>query len=631
MRRFLIVLIAAFIATSSYSKSYQIGAFQKRNLSELKKIYRSLVEKGFPLKIYEKGDIKKVIVIAKNKGDLVKEHLKPIEVNEENLLKNGFKLVAYMVPQSRKTVFNRLTSIRIKSDGIFIYGMMPWEYVETQKLKEPERVVLRLFNAKNASGITDIMTTPIPCISKVKVLYNPVSKETDVVLYTVGKVEVKILRLGKALKIIPVPIVTTKSGVELSQSKRITLEFKDADIRDVINILSEVSGLNFVVDPEVKGTVTIKLRNVPWKKALDIILKVNGLGMIEEGDNIVRIGPIDKINRELAKRAEMQKVVEEVAPVYTRIFELDYAKASELKPLVEKMLSAGKGLGKVKKGVDVIERLNALLVRGTKEDLERIEKFLKKADTPIPQVQISARIVEVSTTKVKDLGIVWGLSFSQQKTEYSFPYSFNTNANVDLGFNPGTTGATPAVSLAAALLNRSNTFKLNFQLSALEGAGLAKVISNPKVITMDNREAEISQGYEIPYATYSEKGTETEFKEAKLKLKVTPHVTSKGDILLDVEVSKDSPDFTHVTPDGVPIQTRSVKTRVRLQSGETLVVGGIYEMLEQKNKRGVPYLDRVPLIKWLFGKESHNVDKKELLIFITPNIVKYENSVEKTE
>lgn len=564
-------------------------------------------------------------------------------VDTKRLIKDGFQLLTVLksAPKTELTravkkriplskVINSLESIKIKNGAIYLYGKMPWEYVETEKLSNPERIVIHLFNAKNESGIEQMLVTPIPYISKIRVIYDYENKETKVVLYPEGKIETKLVRMGRTIKIEPKLIRTAKTtGIEVGKDQKVTLEFKDADIRDVINILSEVSGVNFVVDPEVKGTVTIKLKDVPWKKALDVILKSNGLGMLDEGYNIIRIGPISKINSELRRRAEMEKVLEEVVPIYTKIFELDYANANELKPLVESMLAKSSGTGKMKKGVEIINRLNALLVRGTEEDLKRVEQFLKKADKPIPQVQISARIVEVSTTALRDLGLQWGFGFSQSETPYNFPYSYNLSGNVDLGFSGSVTSGPPAGTIAATLLNRSQTFTLNVQLSALESSGLVKIVSNPKVITMDNKEAEISQGYEIPYSTYSGNyGTNVEFKDAKLKLTVTPHITSKGDIILDVEVDKDSPDFAHLTPDGLPIQTRSIKTRIRLQNGETLAIGGIYEMTKQNETRGVPGFDRVPLLKWLFGKEFKNTDKRELLIFITPTIVKYKERLE---
>ena len=187
---------------------------------------------------------------------------------------------------------------------------------------------------------------------------------------------------------------------------------------------------------------------------------------------------------------------------------------------------------------------------------------------------------------------------------------------------PAGVGTGSGGAIAATLLNKRQTFGLDIRLSAMENNGFAKIVSNPKLITMDNKEAEISQGYEIPYATVSESGTQTEFKEAKLKLKVKPHITSSGDVILDIEVSKDSPDFTHTTPDGVPIQTRSIKTRVRMRSGDTLVIGGIYELNKYNSKNGVPGLMRVPLLNWLFEHESKSLQRRELLIFITPHVMR---------
>ncbi len=644
MRRVIILCFGVLLLTHlGIAKTLQIGVFKRASLKRLKDAYAQILEAGFELKVYQKGELKKVVVDVPSSQVLAFEQrfgVKAIPVNVRILEDEGFVLKTVLrkgenqqekkrsrVPLSK--VINTLTAIKVRKDAVLLYGRMPWEYVEVEELSDPERIVIHLYNCKNGSGLGEMLVTPIPFISKLRVLYDYTNKETMVVLYPEGKVKVKIVRMGRVVRVEPSLIrVVAPSQVEVGEGQKVSLEFKDADIRDVISILSEVSGVNFVIDPEVKGTVTIKLKNVPWRKALDVILKSNGLGMLEEGPNIIRIGPVDKINRELKRRAEMAKVLEEVVPIHTKIFELDYANANELKSLVESILAKSAGAGKMKKGVEVIGRLNALLVRGTEEDLKRVEEFLKKADKPIPQVQISARIVEVATSRLKDLGINWGISFNQQETPYNFPYNIDTSGSIDLGFSPS---VDPAGMLAATLLNRAQTFRLHVELRALESNGLVKIVSNPKVITMDNKEAEISQGYEIPYSTVSDQGTNVEFKDAKLELKVTPHITSHGDIILDVEVSKDSPDFAHMTPDGLPIQTRSVKTRVRLQDGETLAIGGIYEMTKQNEFRGVPGLDRVPLLKWLFGKEYKNVDKRELLIFITPTIVRYKEKVEATK
>ncbi len=668
----LLIGVILFLSSSSFALTVQIGAFEKTPVDKIEKAFEKLVNAGYLLKIYEKDTLKKVLIDLEDEAQFenIKKEFDLQEafvIDPEVLKEKGFKLVTIVgkVPEQensetkvetnvdKKTkrkkvplskVMNGLEAINIKAGSIYLYGRKPWEYVETEELKEPFRIIVHLFNTKNYSGIDELLF-PLPTINKLRVIYDPENKETKIALYPSGEITVELQRLGRMVKLTPVEIKKEtkeikKGKVEIYKGQKVSLEFKDADIRDVIRILAEVSGLNFVVDPKVKGTVTLRLRNVPWDKALDVILKTNKLGKIEE-DGIIRIGPIEDINRELEARAKTMKALEKAEPLFTEIFPLNYADINEAEKLIKPLLS---DRGKV----DKVMRLNALMVKDTKPRLKRIKAFLKRIDTPIPQVQISARLVEVTTDFTRELGIQWGFLWAQAKTDLSFPYSFGVGGGVSSSpsaskaldtmnaksgwaptdITPGFVVDLPAAvttgsggALAASLLNRAQTFGIDVRLSAMENEGLAKVVSTPKVITMDNQEAEISQGYEIPYATVSESGTETEFKEAKLKLKVRPHITAEGDVILDLEVSKDSPDFTHVTPDGVPIQTREVKTRVRLRNGDTLVIGGIYEMNKYENTNGVPGFKKIPLIKWLFQTERKNIQKRELLIFITPTII----------
>jgi len=676
--RLAVLVLAGCLAVSSaaFGITVQIGAFEKTSVSRIEQYFKKLIDDGYILKVYEKGALKKVLVDLKDKAQFkeIKEKYGLKEafiVDPEALKKEGFKLVTILgkvseakseakeavqeplqkpvqkpkrkrIPLSK--VMNGLESISVKGGSIYLYGRKPWEYVETEELEDPFRIIVHLFNTKNYSGVDELLF-PLPSINKLRVIYDPQNKETKVVLYPSGEITIELQRLGKMIRLTPVGVKKEtkkikKGKVEVYKGQKVSLEFKDADIRDVIRILAEVSGMNFVVDPKVKGTVTLRLRNVPWDKALDVILKTNRLGKIEE-DGIIRIGPIEEINRELEARAKTMKAMEEAEPLFTEIFPLNYTDVNEAAKLVKPLLS---DRGKV----DKIVRLNALMVKDIKSKLKKIKEFLKKIDTPIPQVQISARLVEVTTDFTRELGIQWGFLWAQAKTDLSFPYSFGIGGGVSSSpsatkaldtlnnkagwspkeITPGFVVDLPAAvttgsggALAAALLNRAQTFGIDLRLSAMENEGLAKVVSTPKVITMDNQEAEISQGYEIPYATVSESGTQTEFKEAKLKLKVKPHITADGDVILDIEVSKDSPDFTHTTPDGVPIQTRKVKTRVRLRNGDTLVIGGIYEMNKYNSTNGIPGLKKIPLIKWLFQTERKNLQKRELLIFITPTIV----------
>ena len=695
MKKMLVFIFTFLLALSGYTFAtmYQIGAFKKTKLSYLEEYVKKLVDLGYIVKVYERGDLKKVIV--ETSDEKVEELKKLIPsafmVKEEMLEKEGFKLIkewkknatekeqikqpenkkkrveskneklttvskrkAPQKPSKKKVlVFNSLEKVLIKDGFIYLFGRSPWEYADIEEFTNPYRIVLHLYNAKNNSGVTELLF-PLSTIDKLRIVYDPKKKETMVMLYPAVKVSVKLTQTGRMLRLNPIPIVETKRGkmgekgkFEVYKGQRISLEFKDADIRDVIRILAEVSGMNFVIDPKVKGTVTIRLINVSWEKALDVILKTYKLGKIEE-DGIIRIGPLKDIEEEMKQRAKAIKAREETEPLITEIFPLNYADISEAAKLVKPLLS--------KRGkVDKINRLNAIMVKDIRDRIEKIRKLLKSIDTPIPQVQISARLVEVATDFTRELGIQWGFLWHQSATSMSFPYSFGIGGGVSsspaasqslntmstaAGWSPAdlvkgfvvdlpaavTTGAGGAI--AASLLNRSQTFGIDMRLSAMENEGLAKIVSTPKVITMDNQEAEISQGYEIPYSTVSEQGTQTEFKEATLKLKVRPHITAEGDIILDVEVSKDSPDFTHVTPDGVPIQTRTVKTSVRMKNGDTLVIGGIYEMTKSESTNGVPGLKKIPLLKWLFQTKRKNIQKRELLIFITPTILESSNKIQ---
>ncbi len=549
---------------------------------------------------------------------------------------------------------NSLVKIRALGSALVLVGEEPWGFVDLEKFSPPLRYVVHLFNTSPAVSL-DTLYSPTPGVGKVRVLYDYMDRKTDVVIYPSNVAPLAMEKRGKelvlSLKGLERKVEGEKAGVgpsvptfearkKVYTGKRISLEFKNADIRDVIRILSEVSGLNFVVDPDVKGTVTVKLDNVPWDQALDVILRTNKLGkVVEEG--IVRIATLKSLAQEGRAQESARKALEKTKPMVLEVIPLNFVEADKVKDLITPLLSdEGK--------VDYLERINSLVVKDNAERIAKIREFVKKIDTPTPQIQIGARIVEIVTTYLKELGIQWGFLWRQTKTDMSFPYSFGVGGGVTpapatsqaLTTMEGVSGWSPASiapgyvvdlpaavmtgsggAIAASLLNASETFGLDIRLSALEEEGVARTVSNPKLVTLDNQEAEISQGYEIPFATVSESGTETEFKEAKLKLLVKPHITSSGDIVMDVEVSKDSPDFTHVTPDGVPIQTRSVKTSVRMKNGDTLIIGGIYEMTKSKKNNQVPGLSRIPLLSWLFRHRMENLEKRELLIFVTPTVI----------
>jgi len=576
-------------------------------------------------------------------------------------LKKGNKKTVAKAPKLPAGVYPKNSLVKIAASGpnLVLIGEDPWGFVDLEKFSPPLRYMVHLFNTTPAVPL-DTLYSPIPGIEKVKVLYDYKDKKTNVLIYPSGPTPLALEKKGKELVLLleegqkeeketggvigpglESTFATPPGKKKVYKGKKISLEFKNADIRDVVRILAEVSGLNFVVDPDVKGTVTVKLDNVPWDQALDVILRTNKLGMVVE-NGIVRIATLKSLSQEASERESARKAMEKAKPREIAVIRLNYTDASKVEDLIDDMLSDD---GEV----NYLERINGLMVKDNPERIAKIREFIQEIDTPTPQVQIGARIVEIVTSYLKELGIQWGFLWRQSKTDMSFPYSYGVGGGVTsapaasqaLTTMESVSGWSPAViapgyvvdlpaavgtgsggAIAASLLNASETFGLDIRISALEEEGVARTVSNPKLVTLDNQEAQISQGYEIPFATVSEAGTQTEFKEATLKLLVKPHITSIGDIVMDVEVSKDSPDFTHVTPDGVPIQTRSVKTSVRMKNGDTLIIGGIYEMTKSKSNNNVPGFSRIPLLSWLFKHKTENLEKRELLIFITPTVIK---------
>ncbi len=555
---------------------------------------------------------------------------------------------------------NSLVKITVSGSNLVLVGEKPWGFVDLEKFSPPLRYAVHLFNTVPEMAL-DTLFSPVPGIDKVKVLYDYKDRKTDVLVYPSSSTSMALEKKGKKLVLLlgqeqegageeggvapglglETTFATPPGKKKVYKGKKVSLEFKNADIRDVVRILAEVSGVNFVVDPDVKGAVTVKLDNVPWDQALDVILKTNKLGMVVE-NGIVRIATLKSLSQEASERESARKAMEKAKPREIVVIRLNYTDADKVEDLVDDMLSDD---GEV----NYLERINGLMVKDNPERIAKIKEFIREIDTPTPQVQIGARIVEIVTTYLKELGIQWGFLWRQTRTNMSFPYSYGVGGGVTTapaasqalttmesvaGWSPASiapgyvvdlpaaVGTGSGGAIAASLLNASETFGLDIRISALEEEGVARTVSNPKLVTLDNQEAEIRQGYEIPFATVSESGTQTEFKEATLKLLVKPHIASNGDIIMDVEVSKDSPDFTHVTPDGVPIQTRSVKTSVRMRNGDTLIIGGIYEMTKSKSNNSVPGLSRIPLLSWLFRHKMENLEKRELLIFITPTVIK---------
>lgn len=436
---------------------------------------------------------------------------------------------------------------------------------------------------------------------------------------------------------------------------KVSFDFMDADIRNVLRVLTDISGKNIVLSDDVKGKITIRLDNVSWDEAMDIVIKNNDLAKIEE-ENIIRIVSSKKFldekdkdrkeRLEFLKEKEMKQRLEEDF-VQETVF-VNYIDVSE----VEKVIRGDetrkiKGLLSANGTVTPVKWTNSLIVKDTRENVDEIKKRIKEHDLKPAQVQIEARIVQAGSEFIRDLGVQWGARYKNTvagkdveltggrtgsaSTSGSTlnPTTGQSGLRVDPGlvfpYNvnlPAAVGAGAGGVLGIFIGSAADSLNIDVQLSALESDGKLKIISHPKVITSDNKPAKINQGKQIPYQTVSQSGTQTQFADAVLGLEVTPQVTKDGNIRLKVKVTKDSADFNNLTVAGPTIDKREAVTEMIVKDGETAVIGGIYEAEENMTDSGVPYLSKIPLISWLFKREFRKTQKTELLLFITPLILK---------
>jgi type IV pilus assembly protein PilQ len=438
---------------------------------------------------------------------------------------------------------------------------------------------------------------------------------------------------------------------------KVSFDYIDADVRNVIRSLSEVSGKNVVISEAVKGKVTMKLEDVYWDEALDIVTSTGGLKTVET-DNIIRVltqkefdderkskdSERDQVRKE---RLEKQRTGEEFV---TETIYLNYATPTD----VEKMLRAGSagvaGSGGTGIGggrgflsefgtITQVPWNNALIIKDTKENINSIVKIVQEHDRKPQQIQIDCKIVQATSNFSKEIGIQWGASYSGTSSALGNRTVEITGARTGAGTEatgtrtggatipysvnlPATIGAGSGGVLGMFIGSATDSFLLDVQLSALEAEGKGRIISNPKVITSDNKKAIIQQGKSIPYATVSQSGTQTQFAEAVLGLEVTPTVTNDGYIKLEILAKKDQADFSNQSG-GVPtIDKKQATTLLYIRDGETAVIGGIYEREESDSQNGLPGLQNIPLLGWLFKKTAKSDNKTELLIFITPRILK---------
>jgi type IV pilus assembly protein PilQ len=426
--------------------------------------------------------------------------------------------------------------------------------------------------------------------------------------------------------------------------EKLSLNFQNIEVRSLLQVIADFTNFNIVTSDSVTGAVTLRLKDVPWDQALDIIMQAKGLGMRKSG-NVLWIAPKDEISAKEKLELESRAAIQNLEPLRTQSFQLNYTKAAE----IAAQLTTGTGAARILsiRGSVIAEpRTNQLFVTDVPGKLEQVQQLIGKLDIAVRQVLIEARIVEASDTFGKSLGVRLGGSDLRGLRGGDPGYSVGGGNRVALGgtYNAvsGTTGESstvldtvntsfvnlPAVgqggftpsSFAISLFSAAATRFLNLELSALEADGKGRLVSSPRIVTADQTKASIEQGTEFPYQQATSSGaTSVAFRRATLRLEVTPQITPEGNIILDLDISKDSRGET--TAAGIAINTKHIKTQVLVENGGTVVIGGIFELTESENEAKVPFLGDLPAVGNLFKTKQRTSNKQEMLVFITPKMI----------
>ena len=437
------------------------------------------------------------------------------------------------------------------------------------------------------------------------------------------------------------------------RGEKLSLNFQDIDVRSLLQVIADFTNFNIVTSDSVQGSLTLRLKDVPWDQALDIILQAKNLGMKRVG-NVLQIAPKDEMAAKEKADLEAQATIRNLEPLRTQSFQLNYTKAEDIKTQLTATSGSGGGAGGSNEGrllssrgsVIAEPRTNQLFVSDIPSRLEQIQDMITKLDVPVRQVLIEARIVEATDTFGKSLGIKLGgadlrgirggdAGYGVGSNRVAFGGNYNaitsTTGQTDAGGLTSATsqfvnlpalglaGATPA-SFAISLFSSAANRFLNLELSALEADGKGKIVSSPRVVTADQTKALIEQGTEFAYQQATSSGaTAVAFRKAVLKLEVTPQITPEGNIILDLDVNKDSPGG--VVEGAMSINTKRVKTQVLVENGGTVVIGGIFEVTESDQENKVPLLGDVPVLGNLFKQRTRQAQKQEMLVFITPKMI----------
>lgn len=434
--------------------------------------------------------------------------------------------------------------------------------------------------------------------------------------------------------------------------EKLSLNFQDIDVRSVLQLIADFTDLNLVASDTVAGNITLRLQNVPWDQALDLVLKTKGLDKRQVG-NVLLVAPAEEIAARERQELESQKQIAELAPLRRELIQVNYAKAADMAKLFQSVTSSDGGVPDDRGSITVDERTNSIIAYQTQERLDELRRIVAQLDVAVRQVMIEARIVEANVNYSKALGVRWGgaLDAGSRFTTYGKngnlgirdatgagagagcgPFAGNCTLPTQAAGGGGTTGGnspTPFVDMGVAGSTSgigigfiTNSAIIDLQLSAMESSGNGEIVSQPKVVTSDKETAKILKGQEIPYQEASSSGaTSTSFKEAALSLEVTPQITPDNRIIMEVKVNKDAPDYQNELNGVPPISKNEVNAKVLVSDGETIVIGGVFENTQTKATEKVPFLGDVPYLGRLFRRDIVNDNKTELLVFITPRIM----------
>ncbi|PIR23927.1 MAG: hypothetical protein COV44_00510 [Deltaproteobacteria bacterium CG11_big_fil_rev_8_21_14_0_20_45_16] len=505
---------------------------------------------------------------------------------------------------------------------------LPMEETKEEVAEAPE--VLNEESLPEALPLPELAPEPLAQAEDNKVVVEP-EPEPDVPVAPIITQEIpsSVLTEGTSL--------LSGMGGKVYTGKRVSLEFQDARVQDVLRLIAEVSKLNVIIADDVTGTITLKLVDVPWDQALDIILTSKGLDKVQAG-NILRVAPIESLKKEREIALANDKAAKQLEPLRLKLFNINYAKAGDMKDRIKALLSE-------RGTVDTDERTNTLIVEDIAETLSRMENLIAVLDTQTPQVRIESRIVQANDRFTQSLGIQWGPTLrldgsNGHATDWQFPNTINvltapTTADgvaspAFISPEPGglTDFAVDALpgntvtggSMGFRLGGISDVFNLDLRLSYAENEQMARVVSRPSITVLDNKTARIIQGSKIPFLSSSSEGSNVQFQEAGIQISVTPQITNDGSVILTVSTQSNEPGSEQVGGNPI-INIREAQTDMLVKSGRTAVLGGVFKTSETKGKGGVPGLMNIPILGWLFKGQSESNNREEMLIFITPYIL----------